>query len=265
MQADEFKTIEKDIHTKRTKVEKFAETYKKNIKEIYIMDDSSHIIYRDKLGVAYYIDDESRKGSRMAKNFDKIATNIACIDVISTHIKWNPKATYKPIARAYSQAFKGEIESAKKILGDIEKKLTKLIQIEGRLNYLIGANLLLILTAVNTLFSIIYGDSSIWKDYSQVTLCGALGGALSVFAGIKNIEFDLNIGRGGNITFGALRIIIAIIASVFVYLTIQSNIILPEINPPFGTFVLAFTAGFSETYVPNILDKLSNNKNPSKI
>lgn len=62
------------------------------------------------------------------------------------------------------------------------------------------------------------------------------------------------------------RIVISILASVIVYFCIKSNLILGICNdmetPIYGYMVFSVVAGFSETFVPNVLRKLENDNTP---
>ena len=65
-----------------------------------------------------------------------------------------------------------------------------------------------------------------------------------------------------NIVYGMLRILIAIIASVFMYFLVKARVVLAitEIDASiFAILTLSFASGFSETLVPNLLRKIETN------
>ena len=97
--------------------------------------------------------------------------------------------------------------------------------------------------------------------------CGGLGGFLSVAIGIRRVEIDPDAHWVVNGHAGALRIVIAVIGSIFVYFAIASELILGNLtleNSTAGIFAISIAAGFSETFVPNVLQQVTQGGTPQK-
>ena len=150
----------------------------------------------------------------------------------------------------------GNYEDAKKMLAHAEERITKLKTIKGRLHYTISA-----LALVVTLFIISKcmsaNESAI---FSQVMLCGALGGLLSIAVGFSKLNIDIDANWITNSLIGASRILIAITASLFSYFAIKSDIafsFVSHVEKDYGIFMIAMVAGFVEMLVPNIMNNLA--------
>ncbi|MDR3464057.1 MAG: hypothetical protein P4L76_17260 [Beijerinckiaceae bacterium] len=113
--------------------------------------------------------------------------------------------------------------------------------------------------------------------YAHFGMLGALGAFLSVIAGIRSIEFDVDLERWEHFFAGATRILIGVIGAWVVGLALDSALIDPtfghhadaagqagaaqsQAGAVFGFaardamyFILTFIGGFSETLVPNLL------------
>jgi hypothetical protein len=102
---------------------------------------------------------------------------------------------------------------------------------------------------------------------AQVAACGGLEGFLSVAIGIRRVEIDPDAHWVVNGLAGALRIVIAVIGSIFVYFAIASELILGNLsleNSTAGIFAISIAAGFSETFVPNVLQQVTQGGTPQK-
>ena len=90
--------------------------------------------------------------------------------------------------------------------------------------------------------------------YPDVLSCGAIGGFLSVAIGIWSLRIDLDANSWLNALAGASRIVIAALAAVVAYFAVESNIVLGELaKQPYGVYMAAVIAGFSETFIPSLL------------
>ena len=102
---------------------------------------------------------------------------------------------------------------------------------------------------------------------AQVASCGALGGFLSVSIGIRKLEIDPDADWRINGIAGASRIVIAMIGSIFVYFAIVSGLVLGNLSiedSNAGVFAISVAAGFSESFVPNILRQMTQGDTSQK-
>jgi hypothetical protein len=81
----------------------------------------------------------------------------------------------------------------------------------------------------------------------------------SVAIGLRKLDVDLDTKWWVNATYGLIRLTIAILSAIVLYLLIKSDLILQPLfsdsfpQAPFAFYALSVAAGFSETLVPNIL------------
>jgi hypothetical protein len=97
--------------------------------------------------------------------------------------------------------------------------------------------------------------------FAAVGTFGAIGGFLSVSIGLHKLRIDPDTDWKINAVAGASRIVIAIIGSIFVYLAIVSKLVLGNLSladSEAGLYAISLAAGFSETFVPNILRHLTS-------
>jgi hypothetical protein len=86
-----------------------------------------------------------------------------------------------------------------------------------------------------------------------------MGGFLSVCIGINKLSIDMDSDWRVNAISGASRVVISIIGSILVYMAIVSRLFLANFSlqdSAAGIYTLSIAAGFSETFVPNILRQL---------
>ena len=85
---------------------------------------------------------------------------------------------------------------------------------------------------------------------------GALGSFLSVLLGIRSIKINYSASYGEMLFSGYSRIVIGMIGSIVVLLLLNGHWVLESMKPEtklWNYYLLAFIAGFSEWFVPNLL------------
>jgi len=192
----------------------------------------------------------------------------------------------REIARAIALSLENLDEPAKALLADLETKIVNRTQIGFRMIYLYSAFAVMSLYVLATLWSTYGGNpvpdsSTLTGPFSQfidgntallrAMAMGALASFFSVLLGIQGLQFDVDAmyARGGYLyTFwlGSSRIIIGIIAGLFVYTAIRSGVVFAglDLSPTADSakratlYVVAFTSGFSEAFVPNILKNVES-------
>lgn len=224
-----------------------------------------YVIYRTDSSIVIDIDDDCPKINEYLSNYLKLGVDLARI------YSWLPEnlSGSEPInlliARAMALNVTGNYDDAKTMLKHAEDRIIKLKTIQGRLQYTLSAFLLVLITfIISTIISLFFsGDTVI---FTQVMLCGALGGVLSIAVGFSNLRIDIDANWQTNSLIGGSRILIAITASLFSYFAIRSDIafsFVNKIDSNYGIFLIAMVAGFAEMLVPNIMNNLAKENSHS--
>ena len=225
-----------------------------------------YVIYRTKNAIRIDIHDEHPKTKSYTDNHFKIGVELARI------YSWLPEnlslsePINKQIARAMATNARGAYDDAIKMLSHAEERAIKLKTIRGRLQYTGSAFTLVLITfAIASLHS----HDSTYPLYN-IALFGSLGGVLSIAIGFSSLDIDIDANWLTNCLIGASRIIISIVAAVFSYFAIKSEIafsFVGKIPEDAGFYMIAMVAGFIEMLIPNIMSNLATNdlskKDPS--
>lgn len=214
-----------------------------------------YIVYRTDRAIRMDIDDEHKDAKSIVDRHFLLSVNLARI------YSWLPEDLSKSesinrlVARAITANAAGFPEDAKQILAQAENRLIKLKTIQGRLQYTLSAFTLVFIVFI---ISLCNGLSSA-PILFNIILLGSLGGVLSIALGFSSLEIDLDASCGVNCLIGCSRIIIAIAASIFSYLAIQTDVAFsfvakaPENS---GFYMIGMIAGFAEMLIPDIMSNL---------
>lgn len=100
--------------------------------------------------------------------------------------------------------------------------------------------------------------SQIW-DLLLVGNAALAGGVFSQTFALRSTKFGIDIGKPVFLLLGAERAFLAIIAGFIVYFAIRSNVLLGFLNterdPIYAQLFAAAVAGFSENYIPGLIEK----------
>ncbi len=157
------------------------------------------------------------------------------------------------IARGQIQCLQGNFDQAKEMLADAESRLRRLRTIEGRFQYHIAGSIVVLLFVASLLLPFFFPDLRL--TIHKILVCGSIGGLLSMSIGIGKLEIDPYADWRINALAGVSRIVIAVLASTFIYFAMQAGLIFSSFSEssPYAIYALAIVAGFSETFVPNII------------
>jgi hypothetical protein len=99
-----------------------------------------------------------------------------------------------------------------------------------------------------------------WTFFSNLLAC-LLGGAVSMLANAKSINF-LELSRGRYVALGFERIVLACMAGGIVFIAIKSGLVFSSFagKDEWAFLSVMVLAGFSETFVPNLLDKMNKER-----
>ena len=137
-------------------------------------------------------------------------------------------------------------------------------QFQHRASYLKTAG---VIVAILTALSIISYTTDLFSGLKQVNLfmyvatAGSIGGFVSVSRRLKDTVFERGVESNIFIMYAAERIFVAIFAAIIVLFAIKCDLVFGMINkkiqnPSYGYIVFGILAGFSETFLPNLLIKL---------
>ena len=178
------------------------------------------------------------------------------------------------LARGMAQAFEGYPDEAREMLDDLNDNISTAIEGTYRMRYLIAnaavtALVVVLLTGLLSLLgsgAIPVGEKNwfpftadVVERYAKLGILGAVGAFLSVSMGIKQIKIDVELRVSEHVWTGGSRIVIGVIGAMVIGLTLDSKFLSPsfgnEVSAPVH-YLLAFIAGFSETFVPNTLRRV---------
>jgi hypothetical protein len=215
-----------------------------------------YVVYRTDKSIRLDIDDDHPKLEEYADNHYKLGIQLAKMYSLLPEDLSSTESINRLVARAMAMNVAGHCDDAKIVLKHAEKRLVKLKTIKGRLQYTESAFFLAVLIYIISILPC-FAD---YKLFLQVVVCGALGGVLSIVIGYRSLNIDIDADPTTNRLIGMSRIIIAAIASIFIYFAIKSKMIFAFIDEQpdyYGLYTFAMVAGFIEMFVPNIMNNLA--------
>lgn len=241
------------------------------IKKIYARGDE-HVIYEiedsaaiDSLKVVIYT--KAEENMVPIDNFQSIKD---CFDSLKSVLyKSGADTSYKQrAASAIVTAIHGKVAEAKEILKNIEEDAQNDYRhrIYGRLCYLFGSILVTVVLGIASLSVYILRNTAFISENSELSLIlysicyAALGGFFSVSLKAKEVFTLRTIHYWMYAIYGAERMFVSIVAGIATYTLMSSGLIFPSLNPHSSTvyalLAICFLSGFSETLIPNSLNKL---------
>jgi len=100
-----------------------------------------------------------------------------------------------------------------------------------------------------------------------VLLGSCLGGSLSIFSGLKKYKFEEYSQSAFYLMFGMERVMLACIAGAVAYVVVKSGIIIIDklsLKNAWDVVLVSIVAGFSESLVPSVIEKVSENVTKKK-
>lgn len=98
-----------------------------------------------------------------------------------------------------------------------------------------------------------------WADLLPAGAFGAAGAAVSILHRVRSLEIDWRTTLPALTTEAVSRILVGLFFGMFFVMASKANLVLGALKDiPFGLFVFAIVAGFSERFVPQLIDQLEN-------
>ncbi len=165
---------------------------------------------------------------------------------------------YYQVATAIDQCMAGHPEDAVKTMQAIIDNLTRRANSSARLCYL--ASTAIATSAIWIGAGLIAWLFSGWSHWFWVLTMavGATGALFSVIINQRKIPLDFEDSKLVHFTAGASRAVVGMIAGAICYLAMKSDIALVfvlKLPVPEGVVFFCLLSGFSETLVPNLLQK----------
>ncbi len=274
------------------KEENFREKYRvgeldrtgKLIEYIYHSTDD-YIIYRTNKVVRWLFnkDLENAAYKEYEDSINKIIKDLGYIEFKNPEEVERVETINRLTAKGIRLALQKDENSAKEVLEIANDRLESFRKIDAKLRYLIASFYAANAIIFAILFSIalptfykkhiidIFQEFSIQGHFIIAISCGALGGFLSVATGIKRIDIDPD---SDVMIAGMSRIFIAVISSVIIYIALRANL-LPDLSQlllneesrqvdAWRVGFISVVAGFTESFVPNILTLQTRGQTPVK-
>jgi hypothetical protein len=223
-----------------------------------------YVIFRHSSGISPHFSDVAETAKQQRAYYASIGPHLSKVNALRSVTVWRAESIDREIARAVYQSLEGDITNAAETLEGVRTRLQNLINLQGRLQYQISCLATVALFAMLCLVvrALASDQASLLSParLASVAMFGALGGFLSISIGLKKLTIDPDADWRINAIAGASRIVIAVIASIFVYLMIAAKLALTSLNlldSDAGIYAISMAAGFSEKLVPNLLRGLS--------
>jgi len=214
------------------------------------------------------IDTETEKDENgLILNFNKVKAKF--IEIKGLLYKVVDDYTLKSrLAHILSLAIKGDIEIAnnqfdlliKEINSEYQKQFMNKFYFTLTAFIFVLINISISIALYFASHSSLITQKSVLIDLIYVLTCGSIGGMFSLSLKLKKINLEKGIPGIIFYAYGIERIIIAMFASFIAYLAILTDFAFSFLknlpNPIYGLMIIGIVAGFSESFVPNLLLKI---------
>lgn len=234
---------------------------------VLVYKEESYIVFLDvNLYIEWAINDHyvtNEEHREWNDEYGSVIGQVAFLETLS-HLQYKGKYLLS-LKRLLAQAIAslldhGNSKNAQKIIDDIKSS----INIRARINYFFSASFTFLSIMLLFLISTIFLRNNIMESdfFWTKSLLGSLGAYLSIILSIRTIKPQVSIGKRIHFIEGFSRIFYGIIAAGIALILVKSNLLLGFINDTENNSSLisaiCVVAGFSEKYVPNLLDKFGS-------
>lgn len=143
-----------------------------------------------------------------------------------------------------------------KLIDNIKNEYKNLIY--NRLAYILSVFIITVLFTIIFILNI-YNVNSLVHKISLIGFGASLGGLMSILYRVKSYNFEEYLEKKYYFITGLERTVISIAAGAIAYIGIKSELLFPQLNMNniWIVLFLMVLAGFSESFVPSILNKFS--------
>jgi hypothetical protein len=215
------------------------------------------VFFHNNDGLRWEIDDNNTPDHfpLCVEQFDKYQS------MIQNSLWFKKKSLLESLGRAlYSSVISTTDEIAKKSFSTISQRIESEIKLQAKIHY-VTASLILTVSICLT-FSILNYFNQIGEllPYWIGACGGSIGACVSVLFRINEIEIPLFTSTLQHAFQGVSRILLGCLSGLIIIILIQANIVLGIAmdNLP-SAAAFGIVAGFSERYLPSILDSIQEN------
>lgn len=242
------------------------------------------VIFQHAKGISPHFSDDDEESREQAKRYMNLGPYLSRINALlpsftednqsSDQYNWSffhtPNAfLYRETARAIANALSGNHDLAIDILAFVEARLIARRRTQGQFLYLLTCTVILAIVMLIVFAHEYWIALSIdfwpYRELVRVAACGTIGGFISVAIGIRKLDVDPDTRWWVNAFYGFIRLTIAFLSAVVLYFLIKGKLIFEPLftetsdQAVFTLYAFAVAAGFSETFIPNILRKTEEN------
>ena len=170
------------------------------------------------------------------------------------------------IAHTLSSALSSDDVNGVQEFSDLIKDINEEYQ-KTTINRYLYISPALTITVLTSLFILLNIDlrlngSPYWQVI-YVAFGSSIGGALSIMAGLNKYSFEEHLNTKYYFLLGLERIFLSGLAGIIAYIGIRSGLIFNQldINNYWGILIIIISAGFSESLIPGMLNKITTKNN----
>lgn len=163
------------------------------------------------------------------------------------------------VAQAKAACLDGIPEQAREVLLHAHRRVLSLLTGAGRLRYVLVCMLTsaFVVAAVSVLSYVALPQEQLIVPW--MAACGSIGAFLSVSINLRSLQIDPAAPRAMTTISAVSRVVIGMIGAGFILLVARGNLVLgllADLNNPEALLAIGVLAGFSETFVPNVLRRV---------
>ncbi|WP_277405552.1 hypothetical protein [Lacrimispora xylanisolvens] len=205
----------------------------------------------------YFLGDE-----KYNEKICEVSVNISKVESLSEHMTLGPKFmkhkmcgpkfVENDLVYALLCATRGDVSNANQILTGTLNKIDNIMRLRAKDYYRSGSLILVVLMIVA------YYTLRVKHPFLVAALGGTIGASLSISINLDKIKLDYENGIFSLIWLGCNRCCIGMICGIIAYAAIHADLLFGYIasTEKWGFFIISIIAGFSETFIPNFINRI---------
>jgi hypothetical protein len=198
------------------------------------------------------------------KKLSPISAKLTIIKGLKRKLK--KSSEYDPfIASAMVECYEGNIDKSLEILEEIENSIKKDFVNEAKVDYILCSTIIVMinLIIIATLKFLSFEGDAFIKEFFKIATFGSFGGLISTLSKINKLDFKEHEDKYLLCFLSISRLSISMISSVIAYILIKSNLVFGVVNESNNQnvyLIFAVLAGFSETFIPDMLTRIEQDQ-----